>query len=55
MHLGNCVAENNSILENDRFRESFRKCRRMQRINNLRFSKTFLETIFSKLHPGDEF
>jgi hypothetical protein len=36
------------VLENDRFRESIRTRRQIQRMKNLRFSKTSLETIFSK-------
>ena len=39
------------VLENDRFREDHHKCNPIHRLSNLRFSKTFLETIFSIDHP----
>ena len=55
MHLGNCDGENNSILENDRFREALPQLFRPTGLRDLRFSKTFLETIFSKGHPSGEF
>jgi hypothetical protein len=43
------------ILENDRFRENHHKCDPTHRLSNLRFSKTFLETLFSIDHTYDEF
>ena len=43
------------VLENDRFREHPLKCNPLHRLRDLRFSKTFLETLFSKSHPYSEF
>jgi hypothetical protein len=39
------------IIENDRFREDHHKYSPIHGLSNLRFSKTFLETIFSIGHP----
>ena len=50
-----CAKLENPVLKNDRFREHPPRSNPLHRLRDLRFSKTFLETIFSKSRPYTSF